>query len=123
MQKEDRFVAQNHEPHYLERMSRKFWEDEERDVRPLARCEEKTMEWVKHWQCDTEVQDLKEDMLWMNERLQSLKEGDLEKAARELTRPRRWWDVMDFHPKVPLDLSKDTRGDIVGILGESGQCG
>ena len=47
----------------------------------MARCEEKTMEWAKHWQCDTEVQDLKEDMLWMNERLQSLKEGDLEKAA------------------------------------------
>ena len=30
---------------------------------------------------------------------------------------------MDFHPKVPLDLSKDTRGEILGILGESGQCG
>ena len=42
-------------------------EDEE-DATPLARCEEKRKEWAKHWQCDTEVQDLK-DKTWMNEEL------------------------------------------------------
>ena len=27
-------------------------EEEEKDVRPLARCEEKRKAWAKHWQCD-----------------------------------------------------------------------
>ena len=27
--------------------------EEEKDVRPLARCEEKRKERAKHWQCDT----------------------------------------------------------------------
>ena len=59
-----------------------------RIVRPLSRCEEKRREWAKHWQCNTEVQDLK-DKACRNEELRSseegllrLREGDQEKAAR-----------------------------------------
>ena len=26
--------------------------EEEEDVKPLARCDEKRKEWAKHWQCD-----------------------------------------------------------------------
>ena len=32
--------------------------EEEEDAKPSATCEEKKKEWAKHWQCDTEVQDL-----------------------------------------------------------------
>ena len=35
-------------------------EEEERIVRPLARCEEKRKKRAKHWQCDTEEQDLED---------------------------------------------------------------
>ena len=45
--------------------------EEEEDVKPLARCEEKRKEWATHWQCDTEVQELK-DKPWRNEKLKNL---------------------------------------------------
>ena len=97
-------------------------EEEERDVRPLARCEEKMGVRTKHWQCNTEVQDLK-DKAWRHEELKRLeegiprlKEGDSEKAG-EITRQRRVWDVMEFHQKVPPDLSEETRGKIVEQCG------
>ena len=32
--------------------------EEEEDAKPLARCSEKRKEWVEHWQCDEEVQNL-----------------------------------------------------------------
>ena len=45
-------------------------EEEDEDVRSLARCEEKRTEWAQHWQHNTDVQDLK-DKLWRNEELKS----------------------------------------------------
>ena len=63
-------------------------EEEDEDVRSLARCEEKKTEWAEHWQHNTDVQDLK-DNPWTNEEqkcleegMPRLKEGDSEKAAR-----------------------------------------
>ena len=47
--------------------------EEEEDVNPLARCEEKRKERATHWQCDTEVQDLK-DKPWENEELKNSEE-------------------------------------------------
>ena len=40
----------------------------------MMRCEEQMMEWTRHWQCDTEVQDM-EDKPWMNEECGGFMEG------------------------------------------------
>ena len=61
-------------------------EEENEDVRSLARCEEKKTEWAEHWQHNTDVQDLK-DKPWRNEELKCLEEGmprlkEGEKAGR-----------------------------------------
>ena len=77
-------------------------------------CEEKGKEWAKHWQCNTEVQE-PEDKPWRNVELRSLeeglprmKEGHLEKAAGSYKGATGvGCDV--FHPKVPSDLSKESR--------------
>ena len=44
------------------------------DVRPFNRCDEKRKDWAKHWQCNTEVQELR-DKPWRSEELRSLQEG------------------------------------------------
>ena len=61
---------------------------EEEDAKPSARCEEKTMECAKHWQCGEVVQERK-DKPWRSEELKKLeedmprfKESDLAKAAK-----------------------------------------
>ena len=48
--------------------------EEEEDAKPLGSCEEKRKEWAKHWQCDTNVQDLK-DRPCRNEELKHLGGG------------------------------------------------
>ena len=89
--------------------------DEEEDGQPSARCEEKKKEWAKHWQCDTKVQDLN-DHPWRHEELKSL-----EKAAKsDKAETGVWCD--GFHPKVPLDLTKETR-EVVEFLEKVEQCG
>ena len=52
-------------------------EEEEGDARLLTRWEEKRKEWATHWQCNMEVQDLKDDP-WRNEKLRSVEEGAAE---------------------------------------------
>ena len=47
---------------------------EEDDARLLDRCEAKKKEWVKHWQCDEEVQNV-EDKPWKNVELKKLEEA------------------------------------------------
>ena len=52
-----RFTAQHHVTQSLVRRSASSGRGGgERDVRPLARCEEKRKEWAEHWLCNTEVQ-------------------------------------------------------------------
>ena len=62
------FIAQTRKTDSLERREVQVLQEEERDVTPLRRCEEKIKYLAKHWQCDTEVQDLK-DKPWENEEL------------------------------------------------------
>ena len=94
---------------------------EEEDARLLNRCEAKKKEWSKHWQCDDEVQNMR-NTPWRNEELEEceealsrLKEGDLEKASR-LYKAKTGVGCDGFHPKVLLDLTKETTGEIVEFL-------
>ena len=96
---------------------------EEEDARLLDRCEAKRKAWSTHRQCDEVVQNM-QDKPWRNEELRRceellprLKECDLEKVSR-MYRAKKGWD--SFHPKVPLDLTKETRGEIVEFLEKSG---
>ena len=56
------------------------------------------------------------------EALPGLKEGDLDKAST-LYRAKKRVGRDGFHPKVPLDLTKETRGDIVKFLEKVEQSG
>ena len=71
---------------------------EEGDARLLDHSEAKRKEWAKHWQCDESVQNL-EEKPWENEELTKLEEA----------RPR-------LRPEVPVDLTKETRGEVVKLL-------
>ena len=73
------------------------------------------------WQCNEEVQNM-EDKSWRNEELKKceealprLKEGNLEKAPR-LYRAKTGVGCDGLHPKVPLDLTTETRGKVVEFL-------
>ena len=79
---------------------------EEEDARLLDRCEAKRKEWVKHWQCDEEIQNM----------------GDLEKSSR-MYKAKTGVGSDGFQPKVPLDLTKETRGEIVELLEKVEQSG
>ena len=102
--------------------------DEEEDARLLGRCEAKRKEWAKHWQCDEEVQNV-EEKPWKNaelrkleEALPKLKECHLEKVSR-LCEAKTGAGCDGFHPEVPLDLTKETRGEIVEFLEKVEQSG
>ena len=90
--------------------------EEEEDAKPIARCEEKRNEWAKHWQCDTEVQNLKDkprrnEELWnLEEDMPRLKEGDPEKAVKTF-KAKTGVGCGGFHAKVPLDSTRETRGE------------
>ena len=98
--------------------------EEEQDVKPLTRCEERRKEWATHWQGDMKVQDLKNTPR-RNEELKNLEAGMprlLEKAAKSCK--AKTGVVCDgFHPNVPLDLTKETRGKVVEFLEKVEQCG
>ena len=100
---------------------------EEEDARLLERFETKR-EWSKHWQCDESVQNV-EDKHWKNEELKKLEEPlprltdcDLEKASR-LYKEKTGVGCDGFHPKVPLDVTKETRGEILEFLEKLEQSG
>ena len=89
---------------------------------------QKRKEWSKHWQCNEEIQST-QDKPWRNEEfkeceetLPRLKEGDLEKASR-LYKAKTGVACDGFHPKVPLDLTRETRGEIVECLERVEQSG
>ena len=103
-------------------------EKEKEDARLLDRCEAKKKKRSKHWQCNEEIQSM-QDKPWRNEELKeceealsSLKEGDLEKASR-LYKAKTGVGCDGFHPKVPLDLTKETKGEIVFFLRKVEQSG
>ena len=89
----------------------------EEDAKLLERCEAKRKEWSKHWQCNEEIQNM-QDKPWRNEELKEceeassrLKVGDLDKASR-LYKAKTGVGCDEFHPKVPLDLTEETRGKV-----------
>ena len=58
----------------------------------------------------------------MKEGLPRLKEGDLEKAASNYKATAEMGGD-GFHPNVPLDSSKETRGNVAEFLEKMEQCG
>ena len=90
---------------------------EEGDARLLDRCEAKRTEWAKHWQCDEDEQNV-HDKQWKNnlkkseEALPRIKECGLEKVSK-LYNAKQGEGRDGFHAKVPLDVTKKTRGAIV----------
>ena len=70
--------------------------------------------WAKQWQRDVEVQD-PNNKPWKNEALKKsdedmprLNKSDLEKVARNY-KAKTGVGCDGFHPKVALDLTKETR--------------
>ena len=80
-----------------------------------------------HWQCGTEVQH-NEDKPRRNEELRSLGKG-LPRLEENLKRAARSYKAATgvgcdwFHSKVPLDLQREMRGDILKFLKKLEQCG
>ena len=95
--------------------------EEAEDARLLDRREAKSKEWAKHWQCNESVQNL-EDKPWKNEEMKELeealtrlKEYELEKASRPY-KEKSGVGCDGFHPTIPLDLTTETRREIVELL-------
>ena len=91
-------------------------------------CEVKRKVWSIHWQCNEEVQNM-QDKPWRNDELRRceealprLKERDLEKTS-SMYKAKTGLGCDGFHPKVPLDLTKETRGGIVRFLWKVEQSG
>ena len=103
-------------------------EKEEEDVRLLDRCEAKRKEWAKHWQCNEVVQKFggqaveNEELKTSEEALPSLKECGLEKVSKLFT-AKTGVGCDGCHPKGPLDLTEETREDIVEFLEKVEQSG
>ena len=90
---------------------------EEEDVRLLDRCDGKRKECRKYWQCDESVQNM-EDKPWTDEELKKLEEALPRLKGSEGDQSRfykaKTGEGCDgFHSKVPLDLAKERRGEIV----------
>ena len=101
---------------------------EEENARLLDRCEAKRKEWAKQWQCDESVQNM-EDKHWKNEQLKKLeealprlKECEFENVSR-LYKAKTRVGCDGFHPKVHLDLTKETREEVVELLEKVEQSG
>ena len=94
----------------------------------LDRCEAMMKEWAKHWQCDEDVQKM-QDKLWRNEQLRRCEEALPRLKEWELKKVSRWYKAKTgvrcdgFHPKVPLDLTQETRGEHVEFLEKVEQSG
>ena len=76
--------------------------------------EAKRKEWAKHRQCNESVQKV-EDTPWKNEELKRLeealprlKESRFEEVSR-LHKAKAGVGCDGFHPKVPLDLTNESR--------------
>ena len=92
------------------------------------RCEAKRKEWAKHWQCDENVKKL-EDNPWKREEMKKSEEAlprqkgcALEKVSK-LYKAKTGVGCDGFHTKVPLDVKKETKGNIVEFLEKVEQSG
>ena len=94
--------------------------NEEEDVRLLDRCEAQRKEWAKHWQCDEDVQNV-EEKPWKNEELRSAEEARPHLKEWELKKVSRLYKAKTGHPKVPLDLTKEMRGETVEFFEKVGR--
>ena len=87
-------------------------------VRPLWGEEERMGKAL--WQCNEEIQNM-QDEPWRNEELSEceealrLKDGDLKKASR-LYKAKTGVGCDGFHPQILLDVTRETRGEIVEFL-------
>ena len=106
------FFTKSHSQHHG---GEEHLEKEEEDARLLDRCEAKRKEWSVHWHGNEEVQNTQEKP-WRNEELERWeealsrsKESELEKASRKY-KAKTGVGCDGFHPRVPLDLTKDTEG-------------
>ena len=80
---------------------------------------------AKHWQCNEDVQNL-EDTPWiikelkkLEEALPRLKECELEEVSR-LYKAKIGVGCHGWHPKISLDLTRETVARDRGVLGEGG---
>ena len=101
-------------------------EEEEEDAKPLAVCEEKRKELARHRQYGKEVQD-SENKPWRSEELKMLKkemprlkESYLAKVAKT-HKAKTGVGCDGFHTKVPLDSTRETRGEVVEVLEQCGR--
>ena len=90
--------------------------EEEKDARLLHRCEaekkngQSTGIVIRKYRICKASRGENDELKACEEALPRLKEGDLDKASR-LYKAKTWsQDVTAFHPKNPLDLTKQTRG-------------
>ena len=63
-----------------------------------------------------------EELRKLEEALARLKECDLEKPSR-LYKAKTGVGCDGFHPRVPVDLTKETRGEVVELLEKVEQSG
>ena len=91
----------------------------------LDRCEAKSKEWAKHWQCDESVQNL-EDKPWKNEELKQIR-GSLAQAER--VRMEKSFEIVQGEnrsrmrwpsPKHLFGFGKRNKRRNRGVFGESG---
>ena len=81
-----------------------------------------------HWQCIEEVQNMQdkpwriEELRKWEEALPRLKESDLERASR-MYKAKTGVGCDGFHPRVLLNLTGETRGEIVEFLEKVKQSG
>ena len=81
-----------------------------------------------HWQCDEEVQNVEEkafgkkELKKLEEALPRLKECASEKISR-LYKEKTGVGCYGFHPQIPLDLTNETRREIVESLEKVEQSG
>ena len=101
---------------------------EEKDSKPMNRCEEKRNEWARHWPCDANVQN-QVHKLWKNKEMKKLEDA-LHGAKREpfgeciealQSKDRLGCD--GFHAKVPLDLTRETSEEVAEFLEKVEQTG
>ena len=101
---------------------------EEEDARLLNSCEANMKEWAKQWQCDETVQNIWRPSHGTNEDLKKFEEA----LPRYSKRVRSWKKLRDcmrqktgvgcdgVHVQNPLDLTTETRREIVELLEKCG---
>ena len=83
---------------------------------------------AKHWQCGKEVQN-PENKPWRSEDLKKLEEDMPRPTESDLAKPTKTYKpktgvgCVGVHSKVPLDLARERREEVVEFLEKVEQCG